>query len=133
MDKAKELISTDLDKSKKLMDPTSIWTPVTNHIHVPRVEHRAVLEPVSRRLWLIGGVDAHGDSIADIRLKMPSLNPAPLKLQCLEQGALSIDIGDQRIAGTTLRDEIVAFKSNMCYHYNKDHYEDVICVDIYRP
>ena len=40
MDKARDLINNDLDKAKKLMDPTSIWTPVSNHIHVPRVEHR---------------------------------------------------------------------------------------------
>ena len=30
-------------------------------------QHRAVMEPVSRRLWLIGGVDAQGDTIADIK------------------------------------------------------------------
>ena len=40
LDKARDLINNDLDKAKKLMDPTSIWTPVSNHIHVPRVEHR---------------------------------------------------------------------------------------------
>ena len=50
-----------------------------------------MLEPVSRRLWLIGGV------VADIRPKMPSLSPAPLKSQCMEQGAPNIDIDDQGV------------------------------------
>ena len=53
-------------------------------------QHRAVLEPVSRRLWLIGGVDAYGGFIADI-LKMPWFSPAKLKLQCISQGGNSID------------------------------------------
>lgn len=73
-------------------------------------QHRAVMEPVTRRLWLIGGVDRrHRRQIADI-LKMPWFSPAKLKLQCINQGAMSINIDDQRIAGTTLRDEIIAFR-----------------------
>ena len=51
-----------------------------------------MLEPVSKRLWLIGGVDAYGDYIADILKMQMRSSPAKLKLQCISQGCNSIDI-----------------------------------------
>ena len=42
LDKTKELLNKDLDKAEQVMDPTSIWTPVSKHIHLPRVQHRDV-------------------------------------------------------------------------------------------
>ena len=40
LNKAKVNINTDLDKAEQIMEPTSIWTPVSSHIHLPRVQHR---------------------------------------------------------------------------------------------
>ena len=39
LDKAKDMINKDLD-AEQVMDPTSIWTPVSKHLHLPRVQHR---------------------------------------------------------------------------------------------
>ena len=36
---AKDMINKDLD-AEQVMDPTSIWTPVSKHLHLPRVQHR---------------------------------------------------------------------------------------------
>ena len=39
LDRAKDMINKDLD-AEQVMDPTSIWTPVSKHLHLPRVQHR---------------------------------------------------------------------------------------------
>ena len=44
----------DLDGAKRLSEPSRIWKRIQSNSM--RYEHRAVLEPVSQRLWVIGGL-----------------------------------------------------------------------------
>ena len=43
----------DLDKAKRLMDPTTIWTKVP--INFQPLCHVAVMEPIGRKVWVMGG------------------------------------------------------------------------------
>ena len=43
----------NLDNAKHLMEPSSIWTKISSEI--PRTYHAAVLQPLSKELWIIGG------------------------------------------------------------------------------
>ena len=43
LDKARDQINIELEKAKENIDPPSIWTPVSSHTHLPRVNHRDVI------------------------------------------------------------------------------------------
>ena len=44
-------------KAKLQEEPPSIWNQIRNHF--PRQNHIAILEPVSQRLWIMGGICNH--------------------------------------------------------------------------
>ena len=89
----------DLEKAKQQRDSSSIWTEVQTTFM--RLDHAAVLEPVSQKLWVVGGYKRQGDSWTRIRttsdvLKM-SFNHVPLKVLAMDCVAKSININDERL------------------------------------
>ena len=48
----------NLENAKQLKEPAAIWTKIPNHF--PRSWHTAVLEPVSKSLWVMGGYEQAG-------------------------------------------------------------------------
>ena len=66
-----------------------LTTPLNNHQenNTPRNLHAAVLEPVSQRLWLIGGRHKTG-------IQKMSVNVVPLKVLALEQAARNMSEDD---------------------------------------
>ena len=96
----------DLDKAKNLTEPSSIWTRVPNP-H-PRFRHASVMEPVSQRLWIIGGSD--GSQITPDILEIPI--KLSLKDLAIESAARNISSNDPRLEPgqypKRLRDEIEA-------------------------
>ena len=63
----------------------------------PRVVHVTVLEPVSQRLWVIGGEDDSPDGFTSDVLKM-SINTLPLKTLALYHIARNIKASDPRLS-----------------------------------
>ena len=101
----------DLHKAKHLSDPSSIWTRIPNP-H-PRFRHASVIEPVSQRLWIIGGND--GQHITSDILEIPiriSISLRDLAIGCAVQ---SIPSDDSRLEPgrypKRLRDEIEEYRS----------------------
>ena len=72
--------------------PASIWTRFRNHL--PRREHAAVLEPVTQRLWIIGGLDGCQSTSDVIQMTM---NIVPLKILCLNHVFDHIRDDDERL------------------------------------
>ena len=98
----------NLDKAKNIQDHSSIWTRVPNP-H-PRYRHASVIEPVSQRLWIIGGSD--GNNITSDILEIPIKQS--LKYLALDCAARSISANDPRLKPgqypKRLRDEIEAHR-----------------------
>ena len=103
----------DLNKAKQIMDPSSIWTRIPNHLS--RLFHAAVLEPVSQRLWVIGGEDIDCNLTSDV-LKM-SYNLIPLKVLAIDHAACNISADDIRLSPDQfpmqLRKEIEDYRSKL--------------------
>ena len=97
----------DLNKAKKLKQPSDIWTQVYLNFNSRRgCQH--ILEPVSRRLWLMGGYDQMHDYIlqySDV-LKI-SCNPVPLKVLAAEFVAKSVRADDTRLDPEQLPEELI--------------------------
>ena len=97
----------DLDKAKQGKDAVSIWKRIKLHKLDWRVHHQAVLEPVSRRLWLMGGVT--GGAI----LEKLSLNVVPLQILAKECAAKHMKEDDPRLGAerfpNKLKKEIEAY------------------------
>ena len=102
----------NLHKAKKLMDPSSIWTKITNPFLV-RDSHAAVLQPLSKRLWLIGGYNVKGPAMNILKLNFNQLRP--LKDLAMDCVARNICAHDPRLAPDDqmtrqLRAEIEAYR-----------------------
>ena len=82
----------NINSAKQLKDPSFIWSKIPNH-HL-RLRHAAVLEPVSKSLWVIGGVDGNSGAYTSDLLKM-SFNLLPLKDLAIDHVARRIDPKDQ--------------------------------------
>ena len=100
-----------LDKAKQVKDPSSIWTRMPNHLS--RLFHAAVLEPVSQRLWVIGGEDMDFNITSDV-VKM-SYNLVPLKILAVDHAAHNVCANDTRLSPdqfpVQLRKEIEDYKA----------------------
>ena len=102
----------NLHKAKKLMDPSSIWTKISNPCLV-RDSHAAVLQPLSKRLWLIGGFNEKGPARNILKLDFNQLRP--LKDLAMDCVARNICAHDPRLAPDDqmtrqLRAEIEAYR-----------------------
>ena len=85
----------NLSKAEQLKEPSAIWTNLCLDLKY-RPGYAAVLEPVSQRLWLVGGHDGcicHNSSAV---LKI-YLNPAPLKVLAMECSTYNISSDDPRL------------------------------------
>ena len=97
----------DLDKAKQGKDAVSIWKRIKLHKLDWRVHHQAVLEPVSRRLWLVGEVTS------GTILEKLSLNIVPLQILAKECAAKHMKADDPRLGAerfpNKLKKEIEAY------------------------
>lgn len=100
----------DLDKAKQLRDPSVLWTRVSHQF--PRCAHASVIEPVSQRLWIIGGFDGQNRITSDI-IEIP-IKPS-LKDLAIDCAARNISANDPRLQPgkypKKLRDEIEVYRS----------------------
>ena len=71
----------NLENAKQLKEPAAIWTKIPNHF--PRFYHTAVLEPVSKSLWVMGGYASRDEPTLDVLLTMP------FKLHSLQELAMN--------------------------------------------
>ena len=102
----------DLNKAKQLQDPWAIWTQVPHKF--PRSSHASVLEPVSQRLWIIGGyIGLENGRITSDILEIPI--EVSLKDLAIECAASNIAADDSKLEDgkypKCLRDEIEAYRS----------------------
>ena len=81
-----------LNRALNNAEPASIWSRFRNHLS--RSEHAAVLEPVTQRLWLIGGWDGMMPTKDVVRM---TLNIVPLKTLCLNYVVGHIRDDDERM------------------------------------
>ena len=105
----------DLDSAKQLKKPSDIWTNISIELkYRPGYVH--VQEPVSQRLWLVGGYDSfkRNNFSVPVVLKI-SLKPAPLKSIAMECAIHNISSDDPRLQPgelpVELRREIESHKS----------------------
>ena len=118
----------NLHNAKKLMDPSVIWTKITNPY--PRCWHAAVMQPLSRRLWVIGGFEDHKYpnatyqiSYATNILKLNFTKLCSLKDLAMDYVARNICAHDPRLAPEDqmtrqLRDEIEAYRCEIGDQYS---------------
>ena len=81
-----------LNRALNNEEPASMWTRFRNHM--PRSQHAAVLEPVTQRLWLIGGWDGLNSTKDVVRMTM---NIVPLKILCFNSVTEHIRDGDEQL------------------------------------
>ena len=84
----------NLDNAKQLMEPPFLWTKITNKF--PRFFHAAVLQPLSKNLWLIGGRSLYNNPCATV-LKIKFTELKSLKDLALESVASNICDSDPRL------------------------------------
>ena len=122
----------DIDKAEQLMNPTTIWTKIKIPRNLRRRCHAAVLEPMSRQLWVIGGQEWQPEvdlprTTSDV-LHVNLIKLAPLKNVAIHHAVQSICINDPRLAEDRLprhlKSEIEAYRSetpgdNACTLRNK--------------
>ena len=90
----------DLHKAKQIQHPSSIWTRIPYEYPTSRREHAAVIEPISQRLWILGGFEKEffneeDTSTSDI-LEMPiNVSLRDLAIDC---AARSISPNDPKLA-----------------------------------
>ena len=85
----------NLNKAKELSDPTAIWTSLYLDLKY-RPGYAAVLEPVSQRLWLVGGHDIYSTNNSSAVIKM-YLNPAPLRVLAMECSTNHVSSDDPKL------------------------------------
>ena len=108
----------DLDKALQLMEPTEIWTKIPSNLK--KGHHAAVVEPISRHLWVTGGVNYHGNHSASDVLEINIIEVAPLKEIAIHRTVRDICANDPRLSEETfprsLRHEIEAQRSEVSGH-----------------
>ena len=107
----------DLDKANELQEASPIWTRIPNHYL--RRWQSAVVEPISQRLWVIGGHDKNNDATSDV-LEV-SFNLLPLKILALDHVAQTMDEDDARLQSPNcpkgLKTDIDHHRSNLGMTY----------------
>ena len=106
----------DFERTKEGDHP---WTRCRHHEKDIRLQHSAVLEPESRRLWLMGGYS--NECLYPTGILMLSFNSfAPLKICAMEWVVNQIPPNDPRLAAipTDLRREykLRRFYKKLCYN-----------------
>ena len=106
----------NLQNAKELMNPSSIWTKIP--FPYSRSDHAAVLQPLSKRLWVIGGLNTRSNlSVQSNILKLNFKKIHSLKNIAMEYVARNICAHDPRLApdqlSRQLRDEIEAYRCEM--------------------
>ena len=81
----------DLDIAKQGGEGASIWTQIKLDKFRCRTFHKAVLEPASQRLWLMGGFTEDNTTL---NLQKLSLNVVPLQILSTEAAAKNIKEDD---------------------------------------
>ena len=85
----------DLDKARpELQDTSTVWTRLNQPQLQPRAAHSAVIDAVSQRLWLIGGVNLQNEVMAAEKI---TVSPVPLKILAAECAVKRICKDDPRI------------------------------------
>ena len=86
----------DLPKAKELEEPSTIWCEIPNQFR--RFHHAAVLEPLSKTIWILGGFDEKTEDFTSEVLKI-SYKKDSLKLKdhALDYIARSISSNDARL------------------------------------
>ena len=104
----------DLKKASQAIDMSSIWTKVQHIDMIYEALHTAVVEPVSQKLWLIGGSEHEANKIAPRKLQL-RLNVSPLRTLASEFIANNTNEDDPEIGPgqlpTELKQEIEAFRA----------------------
>ena len=96
----------NLDKAKQLKDPTSIWTRIPTPF--PRVVHASVLEPVSQRLWVIGGWASDQKDFTSDVIKMSGFNTLPLKTIAMDHIARNMKATDPRLSANNYPKRLIS-------------------------
>ena len=109
----------NLRNAKQLVDLSSIWTKI--EFPYPRFHHAAVLQPLSKRLWVIGGDDGKTHPSTIMKLNFNQLRS--LKNLALDCVARNICAHDPRLAPEDqmtrqLRNEIEAYKCEIGDQYS---------------
>ena len=106
----------DFDKAKDGYNP---WTRCRHQEREIRLQHSAVVEPESRRLWLLGGYS--NDCLYPMGILELSFNSfAPLRILAMEWAVNHIPPNDERLAAipTVMRREykLRRFYKRLCYN-----------------
>ena len=120
----------NIDKVQQKADPSLIWTKIPISSTFIRKYHATVLEPVSRKLWVIGGYDGQPDFCKGTSevLHANLIKLAPLKDMVIHHAVQNICVNDPRLAKDklprNLKHEIEAFRfvtpgDNICNQRNK--------------
>ena len=102
----------DFDEAKQGNETTSMWKKIKVDNFKGRISSRAVLEPVSQRLWLIGGFT---NEITPPEVQKIAVNVVPLQVLSMECAAENISEDDSRLKADKfpekLKKDIEAFRS----------------------
>ena len=110
----------DIDKTGPNKELKLTWTQMSHIKYSGLWLHQAVLEPISQRLWIIGGVTVNFQqpifSIDVLGLQKISLNVVPLQALAMECAARNISEDDQRLLPDNfpekLRRAVEGYRSN---------------------
>ena len=84
----------DLQKAKELEEPPTIWDEIPNQFE--RFHHAAVLEPLSKTIWILGGFDTKTEDFTSEVLKI-SYKKDSLKDHALDYVTRNISSNDARL------------------------------------
>ena len=96
----------NLDNARQLKDPTSIWTRIPTPF--PRELHASVLEPVSQRLWVIGGWASDQKDFTSDVIKMSRFNTLPLKTIAMDHIARNMKATDPRLSANNYPKRLIS-------------------------
>ena len=98
----------DLNKAKENLDISSIWKQIPVNDYEKRRYHKALVEPVSQRLWLIDG------NYSSKKVETISMNVVPLKVQAMEcvVGKIRMDDPALKTAPKMLKKDIDTYRSS---------------------
>ena len=83
----------DLNRAQQLQEPSSLWTRIPDQIP-GRLDGACVIEPISQRLWIIGGNENNNERMDIVEISTRILS---LKELAINSAALHIPAGDPRL------------------------------------
>ena len=97
----------DLDKAKGNQEISSIWKQIQSDSSEERTCHKALVEPVSQRLWLIGGNQCS-------KVETMTVNVVPLKVLAMEcvVGKIRVDDPMLKASPKMLKKDIDTYRSS---------------------